>query len=90
MIYTDSCLISFLLNSHEKERKFEIDAVTYNRYLQQEMQLNKYKLICEKKAKEIKRLQDQVAYYKRQANIPKTDIVPINEDTEHVNKKILI
>ncbi|XP_055306538.1 uncharacterized protein LOC129570841, partial [Sitodiplosis mosellana] len=47
------------------DKKFEISALEYNRYLQLEIQLQKYKGLCEKKAKEIKHLQDQVARLKR-------------------------
>lgn len=43
----------------------QITASEYNRFLQLEVLLNKYKGLCEKKGKQIKQLQDQVARYKR-------------------------
>lgn len=56
-----------------------------------EVQLNKYKLLCEKKAMKIKRLQDQVAHYKRKVFRQMIPNVPDDtEDIEHVNKQILV
>lgn len=49
-------------------RIFTISSSEYNRYLQLEAQLDKYKSICAQKSKEIKRLQDQVSHFKRKEN----------------------
>lgn len=74
-------------------RIFEVTATEYNRFLQLEIQLNKYKGLWEKKSKELKRLQDQLAYYKRKdfkrhGEIPESD-ESIKADTPIVNKKIV-
>lgn len=47
-------------------RMVEISAGEYKRLLDQEIQLMKYKDMCTKKAVENKRLQDKLAYYKKQ------------------------
>lgn len=39
----------------------------YNRLLQNEVQLKKYKELCEKKAAELKRVHSQLFHYKKQA-----------------------
>lgn len=67
-----------------------ISSAEYSRLLQNEIQLikhkeqlNKYKGLCQNKSSEIKRLQDKVIYYKRQAykhssedqNNPETPLV---------------
>lgn len=48
-------------------RSVTISAAEYNRLLQNEIQLQKYKQLCEKKAKEMQRIQDKLFYYKNQA-----------------------
>lgn len=40
----------------------------YKRLQQNEVQLQKYKVLCEKKAKELKRVNTQLSYYRKQAN----------------------
>ena len=64
----------------------------YNRFLQLEVQLQKYKGLCEKKAKEIKHLQDQVARLKRK-EMKRSAVEPELDDSTtdvKVNKKILV
>lgn len=58
----------------------------YLRLLNNEIQLTKYKGICQKKSSEIKRLQDQLSYYKKcslktteaQDNSIETENSPVN------------
>lgn len=74
---------------------FQITAHEYNRLLQAEIQLNKYKGLCEKKAKEIKNLQDLVARLKRKelkrnAETENENEESIMADVAQVNKKILV
>lgn len=44
-----------------------ITSTEYGRLLQNEVKMIKFKELCQNKAGEVKRLQDLVAYYKRQA-----------------------
>lgn len=44
-----------------------ITSEEYNRLLQNEVQLQKYKMLCQKKTLELKRVHDQLSQYKRQA-----------------------
>lgn len=46
-----------------------ISSEEYVRFLKYEVQLMKYKEICTSKATELKRLHDQLAYYKKQNQI---------------------
>lgn len=66
----------------------------YNRLLQAEVQLNKYKGLCERKAKEIKNLQDQVARLKRKELKRAGDLNEVDEtmvtDMAKVNRNILV
>lgn len=83
-----------LCDSFLVSRTFEIPASEYNQFLQLEIQLNKYKGLCEKKAKEIKNLQDQVARYKRR-ELKRSDDVHEHDDTvlapePKVTKKIFV
>lgn len=60
-----------------------------------EVQLNKYKVLCETKAKEIKKLRDQMARLKRKElkRSGDTDDVLTTADepmTANVNKKFLV
>lgn len=41
----------------------------YDRFLKQEIQLIKFKESCQKKSAELKRLHDQLAYFKKQVLI---------------------
>ena len=77
-------------------RHFTITAEEYNRLLQSEIQLNKYKGLCVKKAKEIKHLQDQVYRLKRK-ELKGSNGLGGDEDEDisllpdtNVNKKILL
>lgn len=73
------CGFSFVVT-----RMYEITLTEYNRYLQMEVQLIKYKVLCERKAKEIKSLQDQVARYKRK-EMKRTSELPQPEDSTTSN-----
>lgn len=46
-----------------------ISSEEYSRLLQNEIKIMKFKEQCQTKASEIKKLQDQVAYFKRQTMI---------------------
>lgn len=67
----------------------------YNRFLQLEAQLTKYKFLCAEKLNEIKRLKDQIARYKRKES-KLSDVEPEQEnsmmfaDETNVKRKILI
>lgn len=53
----------------------------YSRLLQNEVKLIKFETLCQKKAVEVKRLQDQVAHYKRQAMKNASNVEIIDSET---------
>lgn len=58
----------------------------YTRLLKQEIQLIKYKETCQAKAVEVKRLQTQLAYFKKQISMLRKNQKDEHDDSD--NKKI--
>lgn len=57
---------------YRSNQNVTISSSEYNRLLQQEVQLMKYKKICERKSAELKRLRDKLYYIEKKFGVDST------------------
>lgn len=76
-------LVYFFSIFHRQDKTIIISCTEYSRLLHSDVKLIKYKEICIDRAKEIKILRTQLAYYKKQAMIRNSE-VPRKDEVDDI------